>query len=571
VIVRLSLILLTALSVSGAEPFRGAVVPWVTYEAEDLAGTGTKLGPQYDPGLVATEASGQRCVALSGGGQYLELVARAPANAVVLRYSLRDAENGGGIDSSLGLYQNGKIIARVPLTSRYSHLYGAYPFSNRPQDGHPRNFFDEVRVQGLAIARNDRLRLQPEATNGNDGCIIDFVDLEHVPAPLAPPPNSLAVTDARFAAVGDGQADDTAAVRQCIEAARQGGRTVWLPPGTYKITGDLDVPAGVTIQGAGMWHTTLIGDPRLYGDAHKRVRLTGGGSDIHLADFAIIGKLTYRSDEEPNDGIDGSFGLNSTISRIWIEHTKTGIWVNNSSNLVVEGCRFRNTIADGVNFCVGMRNSTIRNCAARGTGDDGFAIWPATHAAQDFRPGGNVIQHCTAQFPFLANGAAIYGGEGNRIEACRFVDVAAGCGVLISTAFSTADASRQIDNNFSGTTVVSDCDVVRCGGYDPFWQWRGAIQLCLDRHSISGLDLRDLSIRDSIADGLSIVAPGGARGQGFLTETHIRHVEILHSGLGTSGRHGLWVGSDVSGRMGISDSQIAEEENNSATFTIERN
>jgi len=570
VIVRLFLLLLATLSLCAAGPFRGAAVPWTTYEAEAMAGTGTKLGPQYEPGRIESEASGQQCVALTAPGQYLEFTAREAANAIVVRYSLRDAEQGGGIDALLDLYQNGRLVAKLPLTSRYSHLYGAYPFTNDPKDGHPRNFFDEARLAGLALARNDVLRLQMEATNTADACVIDFADLENAPAPLARPANSLAVTDVRFGAAGDGQADDTVPVRQCIVAAQKENKIVWLPPGVFKITGDIDLPPGVILQGAGLWHTTLAGDRALYGDAHRRVRLNGGGSDIHLADFAILGRLDYRSDTELNDGITGFFGLNSTLSRLWVEHTKTGIWVDNSSNLVVDGCRFRDTIADGVNFCVGMRNSTIRNCTARGTGDDGFAIWPATHAPQAFRPGGNVISHCTAQFPFLANGAAIYGGEGNRIEACRFVDVAAGCGVLISTAFPTSDPAKQIDNNFSGTTVVCDCDLVRCGGYDPFWRWRGALQLCLDRHGISGLDLRDLNIQDSLADGLSIVASDSARGRERLTGTRLRRVAIAGAGTGVAGHHGLSVASDVSGSLGIADSQIAGEENSSSLFTIER-
>jgi hypothetical protein len=570
VIARLCFFLLGTLSLCAAGPFRGASVPWTTYEAEAMAGTGTKLGPKYDPGKVETEASGQQCVALTAPGQYLEFTARDAANAVVVRYSLPDAAGGGGIDAVIDLYQNGTLIAKMPVTSRYSYLYGAYPFSNHPKDGQPRNFFDEARLAGLAIARNDTLRLQMDATNAAERCVVDFVDLETVPAPLLPPPNSLAATDPRFGAAGDGRADDTLALRRCIGTARQEGKVVWLPRGVYKITGDIDVPPGVTIQGAGMWHTTLTGDPALYGDAHQRVRLNGNGDNIHLADFAIVGRMNYRSDTEPNDGIDGFFGLNSTITRLWVEHTKTGLWVDNSSNLVVDGCRFRNTIADGVNFCVGMRNSVIRNCAARGTGDDGFAIWPATHAPQAFRPGGNVISHCTVQFPFLANGAAIYGGEGNRIEACRFVDVAAGCGILISTAFSTSDPAKNIDNNFSSTTVVCDCDLIRCGGYDPFWHWRGAIQLCLDRHGISGLDLRDLNIQNSLADGLSIVASEGARGRQRLTESHLRRVAIAGSGAATAGRHGLAVGSEVSGSLGITDSPIAGEENNSTAFTIQR-
>ncbi len=118
-----------------------------------------------------------------------------------------------------------------------------------------------------------------------------------------------------------------------------------------------------------MWHTTLVGDDEQYTNSNRRVRFNGKGSNIHISDFAIIGKLNYRNDSEPNDGFGDSFGADSTISRIWVEHTKTGVWVNNSSNLVVEGCRFRNTIADGLNFCVGcaVRPPAIAPPAARVT------------------------------------------------------------------------------------------------------------------------------------------------------------------------------------------------------------
>ena len=105
-----------------------------------------------------------------------------------------------------------------------------------------------------------------------------------------------------------------------------------------------------------MWYSTLQGKETLYADASRRVRLKGTGSNIHLSDFAIIGKLTYRNDSEPNDGIVGSYGTNSTISHLWIEHTKVGMGIENSKNLVIDGCCMRNTKADGINFCVGMAN-----------------------------------------------------------------------------------------------------------------------------------------------------------------------------------------------------------------------
>jgi len=544
--------------------FRGADIPWTTYEAEDMVTTGEKLGPKYDPNLVETESSGQQCVKLAAG-QYVEFTAKEAANALVVRYSLLDAEKGGGIDSTIGVWQNGKLLQKLPVTSRYSWVYGKYPFSNDPQAGAARNYFDEVRVKGLAIAPGDVLRLQPD-TNATTPCIIDLVDLEKISAPLAAPTNSLSITDIRFGAVGDGETDATEALKKCIAAARNESKSVWVPAGDFKLAGDVEVPSGMTIQGAGMWHTTFIGDPAQYGDTHKRIRFNGAGSDIHLADFAIVGRLNYRKDTEPNDGIGGWLGENSTIARLWIEHTKTGMWLVNSSNLVVEGCRVRDTMADGVNFCVGMSHSTITNCTTRGTGDDGFAIWPTTYLRQKFSPGNNVISHCTARLPFLANGAAVYGGESNRIEDCRFTDITAGCGILISTTFPTANPDKGIDNNFSGTTIVQDCDLVRCGGYDH--SWRAALQICLDRRSISGVDIHGLNIKDSISDGFSVIAPGSERGQGTLTHAALVNVNIPNFGIGVGQRHGLWIRNKVAGSLDIRNSTIVEQVNDSTNFII---
>jgi len=261
--------------------------------------------------------------------------------------------------------------------------------------------------------------------------------------------------------------------------------------------------------------------------------------------------------------------MNSTISRIWVEHTKVGLWVNNSSNLVVEGCRFRNTLADGLNFCVGVRNSTVQNCTTRGTGDDCFAIWPATHIAQELAPGHNLIRHCTGQLPSLANGAAIYGGDSNRIEDSLFTDILSGCGILLSTTFPTSN--DHFDNNFSGTTVVQNCDLVRCGGFDPWRAWRSAFQLCLDRRNISGVNVSNVNIKDSIADGFSVVASEGENGHGTLTDSILDNVNIPNCGIAVNGRHGFWIRSDAYGSLSIRNSKIAELKNSSAHFSITEN
>jgi hypothetical protein len=119
----------------------GASVPWTTYEAEAMTiNGGTVLGPPpvaVDKNVtitntVASEASGRQCVELSGTGQYVEFTAQAAANTLVVRYSAPDTANGIGADYTISLYTNGVFAQKIQVTSRYSWLYGAYPFSNNP-------------------------------------------------------------------------------------------------------------------------------------------------------------------------------------------------------------------------------------------------------------------------------------------------------------------------------------------------------------------------------------------------------------------------------------------------------
>jgi hypothetical protein len=534
-----------------------------------MATTGAVLGPQYGPNVVASESSGRQCVQLNATGQYVQFTAQAAANAIVVRYSVPDTTNGIGTNWTISLYKNGAFVAKLPVTSMYSWLYGAYPFSNTPASGSPRNFYDEVRTNGLSIGAGDVVALQKDADDAASYYVIDLVDLENVASSLTAPTNSLSIMG--YGAGGTGATDDTSALQNCISAAISQGKSVWLPAGTYKITSSINLPANLTIQGAGMWYATLVGDPTLYTNASRRVTLNGNGSNIHLSDFAIIGKLNYRNDSEPNDGLGGAYGTGSTISRVWVEHTKTGAWLVNSQGLVVDSCRFRDTIADGINLCVGMSSTTVTNCTARGTGDDCFAIWPATYIGQNYTPGLNVITHCTGQMPFLANGGGVYGGNSNRIEDCLFQDLPYGCGILISTTFPVGN------NTFSGTTVAQRCDLNRCGGQDPGWGWRAALQVCVDNESISGahlsipgLNLNNLNITNSISDGLSIIAPDSSvsTGVGTLSNTTLANINIPNYELGVGGRNGLWARSDAIGSATVSNSTIVEYRDDSANFTF---
>ena len=260
-----------------------------------------------------------------------------------------------------------------------------------------------------------------------------------------------------------------------------------------------------------------------------------------------MGCLNYRYDNEANDGLGGSYGTGSTISRVWVEHTKTGAWLVNSSGLVVNGCRFRNTTADGINLCVGMRGTIVTNCTTRGTGDDCFPIWPATYTGQTYTPGLNVITHCTGQVPFFANGGAIYGGVSNRIEDCVFSDIPYGCGILIAGEFAEGN------NGFTGMTVAQRCNLTRCGGRDPGWGWRAALTICPDVngvvYNITNLNINNLNITNSLSYAMEVVSGGS---YASLSNATMNVVNISNYGVGVKGVDGVWAKNDAVGSLNVS-------------------
>jgi hypothetical protein len=548
-------------SVVSVKAAPGATVPWTTYEAEGmLVGGGTVLGPEYNPIRIPTEASGRMCVQLDGTGQYIQFTNQSTATALVVRYCVPDTTFGGGADYTLSLYTNGVLAAKLPVTSKYSWLYGNYPFTNNPTAGFGRNFFDEVRTNGLILNGGTTVRLQKDATDTAAYYIIDLVDAENVPTALAQPANSISMTN--YGAVGDGVTDCTTALQNCIAAARSQAKSVWIPAGSYLITGTINLYSNTQINGAGMWYSQLVGSPTLYTTPSRRVNLNGAGSNIKLSDFAIVGCLNYRNDLEGNDGLGGSYGTGSSISRIWVEHTKAAAWIYNSSGLVVDSCRFRNTLADGINVNYAMQNTVVTNCTARGTGDDCFAMWPAPSSG-NYTPGNNVITHCTGQLPFLANGGALYGGANNRIEDCLFTDFPYGCGILISTTFN-------VSFTFSGTNVVQRCDLIRCGGYDGGYGWRSAVQIVMDNYGyngISGINLNNLNLIDSISSGLSILGGAGPLTNAMATSVNIPDYNLNN----VSGQHAWWakcLNGCPSGSLTVGNSVVPEYQNDSSTFTF---
>lgn len=70
--------------------------------------------------------------------------------------------------------------------------------------------------------------------------------------------NVLPMIDARdYGAVGDGSTDNTAAIQNAINVAKNTGQTIYFAPGTYNISNTLTLYTGVGIQGEGSEATTI--------------------------------------------------------------------------------------------------------------------------------------------------------------------------------------------------------------------------------------------------------------------------------------------------------------------------
>lgn len=81
------------------------------------------------------------------GRRKLILAKERYANTIVVRASISDAADGGGIAATLNLYVNGVLRQALTFTSKYSWVYGVNGFTdNNPATGTSKRFYDEHRA-----------------------------------------------------------------------------------------------------------------------------------------------------------------------------------------------------------------------------------------------------------------------------------------------------------------------------------------------------------------------------------------------------------------------------------------
>ena len=417
----------------------GAEMPFVTCFAADAEHTGTLLQSVLR-GEIAGEAVTRRAVRLERTGDRITFRAPKPFNAIVVRYCIPDAPQGGGIEASLSVLAAGKSAAKLPLHSRYTWLYADSdggleedPAVARKPGGFARNFFEEARLLfDQEYPAGTELTLQKAAGDDAAFYVIDLVDFELVPPEKPCPENALSVTD--FGAVPNDDGDDTAALRKCVEEAKKQRKQVYIPRGVFRQDGILELD-GVTVSGAGMWYTTITTHalPPPNGSWSGNLGFRLAGREIGIQDLHIIG-LSRRRSRPFQRGVIGS-GENFKIERLWIERSGVGIWIGNCRDGVIRDCRFRNNKADGINVNNNSHRVLIENCHARGNGDDSFAAFSNTDKGAGLTGGNSDIffRRNTSESNWWGNGIGLYGGknivaEKNLVRAAQPV-----AGIQVST------------------------------------------------------------------------------------------------------------------------------------------
>ncbi|MFF7765468.1 discoidin domain-containing protein [Streptomyces massasporeus] len=414
----------------------GAALPFTSVEAEAASGTGTRIGPDHTQGTLASEASGRQALRLASG-QRVEFTVPRASNAVNVAYSVPDGRSG-----SLDVYVNGQKLAKsLPVTAKYSYV--DTPWIPGAKTHH---FYDNARLLlGQNLQPGDKVALQA----ANVQVTVDVADFEQVAAAAGKPAGAVSVTDK--GADPGGQGDSTQAFREAIAAAR--GGVVWIPPGEYRLTSSLNGVQDVTLQGAGHWHSVVR--------TSRFIDQSSSSGNVHIKDFAVIGEVTERVDSNPDNFVNGSLGPGSSVSGMWLQHLKVGLWLlGDNDNLVVENNRFLDMTADGLNLNGNARGVRVRHNFLRNQGDDALAMWslyaPDTNSS---------FENNTITQPNLANGIAIYGGTDITVRNNLISDTnALGSGIAISN-------QKFLDpfHPLAGTITVDGNTLVRTGAMNPNW------------------------------------------------------------------------------------------------------
>jgi len=446
----------------------GANQNYLRYEAVDGQLKDAEIVNNRTFDTLAYEASDNSYVKVDNKGS-VTFTAKEGADGLTMRYSIKDGDKG-----EVKVYVNGNLMRTFHLdsSSAYQYVDGSNVYDTKATDhSHARFSFDEVHgFFGVHVNPGDTVTIE----NNGVELALDFVELENVPAPIPQPENSISITDSAYGAE-DGQ-DSTVAFEKALKAAIEQKKTLYIPVGEFKINKKIDFTAdGLTVTGAGMWYSKLNFTTNAKGQGgfeigHNSNRLT-------FSNFAMTSALTSRydhlDDKAQYKAFAGSFGKDSRIDHMWIEHFECGAWIGDydskmryTDHLVIENSRIRNNLADGVNFTQGTRNSVVRNSNIRNNGDDSLATFSSSIHTKEYAEN-NSFEHNTIELGWRAGGVGIFGGKNHKVTNNLIKDSRGGAGIRVSTVFAKDGEGLGFKDN--NEILIKDNMIVNSGTTNDFY------------------------------------------------------------------------------------------------------
>ena len=537
--------------------------PYERYEAEDglCTTTGQFLLPSDVQTDLQSEASHQQAVQLARKGEYVSWVVNRPGDGLTLRFSLPDNAEGTGTTGTLAVYAGDERVATMELSSYWAWQYCTdnYPGNTPRTDGIIRMRFDEQHVRlSRRVEQGETLRLErvPEDENPYT---IDFVELEPVPAPVQPQEGW---------AVFDGTGD----IADFIGSHE--GKTIYIPEGRWETRQRIYLRKadGTALIGAGMWYSEIyFSAPSDNINTYSHRGIEADRSNLRVEGLYLNtanNRRYYMEDSRYQVGkaFMGNWGRRSVIRDCWAEHFECGAWIADysgsvSEDLLIEGCRFRNHYADGVNCSQASTRHTVRNCSFRNNGDDDMASWTTSR-----RCVGVEYAYCTAENNWRASSLGFFGGTAHRAHHLAIFD-ALECGVRVNADFS------GLGFGDTDSLYIHDITVQHCGCSQgtkgvagDFWGNRqGALNIGgTSNYDVQNVVFENITVKDSRLDAVYMQASSGKR---------LKNIVLRDVTIDGAGRYGIFywgaAGNVSYCNLRISGCQTAEQSTPSSALQID--
>jgi hypothetical protein len=506
---------------------------YLRYEAElgKCVTDGIIMEPTYDQRTIQSEASNQSAIQLVAKGSYVEWTNDRAADGLTIRFSLPDNAEGNGITGNLVLYIDEDYVQTLTVSSYWAWQYilksgSKYP-DNIPDDvtKFPRMRFDEMhfRLNSL-IPENATFKLV-KADDSDSAYIIDFVELEKIPEAVS----FDSLKDANKVLYQPANGPLQTFVAQNL------GKTIFLPEGKYNVDSRIYINGNNTkIIGAGMWYTdiyfTASSDDK---STYSKRGIESYNSNITLEGLylnTINNKRYYDNNPiyQVGKGLMGSFGSNSAIKNLWIEHFECGGWIEGADNLNIQHCRFRNSYADGINLAYGCKNSTVEHCSYRNNGDDDMASWSRSAGLCE----NNIFRYSTSENNWRASALGFFGGKQNKAYNIVIIDPME-AGFRVTCDFPGMPFSDDGFSEFFNISVYKGGVASGTAGIsgDLWGNQQGALHInSSSQYNLVNIKIYDIDFYDSKNDAIFI-----GSGTRTITNLYLKNINIEGTG-----RYGIY-------------------------------